>query len=70
MGGSTAVVDKMRLQRRPVGSVVIGVWHRILFHVVPGGTLANWIAGVAGLERYGLVGVHWYWSPGIGLTWE
>ena len=51
MVGSTAVMDSMRLQRRPVGSVVIGVWHRILFHVVSGGMLANWIAGVAGLER-------------------
>ena len=49
MGGSTAVMDRMRLQRRPVVSVVSGVWHRILFHVVPGGLLANWIAGVAGL---------------------
>ena len=51
VGGSTAVMDRMRLQRWPVVSVVIGVWHKILFHVVSGGTLANWIMGVAGLER-------------------
>jgi hypothetical protein len=51
VGGSTAVMDSMRLQRRPVGSVVTGVWHRILFHVVPRGMLANWMAGLAGLER-------------------
>ena len=51
VGGSTAVVASSRLQRRPDGSVVIGIWHRILFHEVPGGTLVNWIAGKAGLER-------------------
>ena len=51
VGGFTAVIDNMRLQRQPDGSVVIGVWHRILFHEVPGGALLNWIAGKAGLER-------------------
>ena len=50
-GGSTAVMDNMRLQSQPDGSVVIGVWHRILFHEVPEGTSVNWIAGKAGLER-------------------
>ena len=51
MGGSTAVVDSMHLQRRLDGSVVIGAWHRILLHEVPGGTLVSWIMGKAGLER-------------------
>ena len=59
MGGSTAVMDSMRLQRRPDGSVVIGVWHRILFHEVPGGMLVNRSAAwEVEVERWGLVGVH------------
>ena len=52
-GGSTAVMESMRLQRWPDGSVVIGVWHRILFHEVSGGTLVNWTAWKVGLERWG-----------------
>ena len=40
-GGSTALMDSMRLQRRPDGSAMIGVWQRILFHAVPGGMLVN-----------------------------
>ena len=70
VGGSTAMMDSMRLQRQPDGSVVIGVWQRILFHEDPGGMLVNWSAWKTGLERWGLGGVHCYWSPGIGLMWE
>ena len=57
MGGFTAVMDSMRLQRQPDESVMIGVWHRVLVHEVPGGMLVNWIAWKSGLERWGLCGV-------------
>ena len=70
MGGSTAVMDSMRLQRRPDGSAMIGVWQRILFQAVPGGMLVNGSVWELELRRWGLFGVHWYWSSGIGLTWE
>ena len=40
-GGSTAVMDNMRLHRRPDGSAWIVVWQRILFQEVPGGMLIN-----------------------------
>ena len=32
--------------------------------------LINGSVGELELMRWGLFGVHWYWSPGIGLTWE
>ena len=57
VGGFTAVMDSMRRQRQPDGLVVIGVWHKILFHEVPGGMLVNWIAWKVGLERWELCGV-------------
>ena len=40
-GGSTAVVDNLRLHRRPDGSAWFVVWQRILFQEVPGGMLIN-----------------------------
>ena len=63
-------MDRMRLQRQPDGSAMIGVWQRILFQPVPEGMLVNGSVRELGLRRWGLVGVHWYWSPGIGLMWE
>ena len=53
-GGSTAVMDNMRLHRRPVGSALVVVWQRILFQKVPGGMLRNgsvWALGLRGNER-------------------
>ena len=58
VGGSTAVMESSRLQRRPDGSAVIGVWQRILFHEVPGGMLVNRSSWKVELGRWGLVGVH------------
>ena len=69
-GGSTAVMDIMRLHRRPDGSALIVVWQRILFQEGPGGMLINGSVSELELMRWGLFGDHWYWSPGIGLTWE
>ena len=40
-GGSTAVVDNMRMHRRPDGSAWIVVWQRILFQEVPEEMLIN-----------------------------
>ena len=57
-GGSSAVMDNMRLHRRPDGSALIGVWQRILFQEVPGGMLINGSVGELELMRYRLVGVH------------
>ena len=68
--GSTAVMDSMRLHRRPVGSALVVVWQRILFQEVPGGMLMNGSVEELELSRWGLFGVHWYWSSGIGFTWE
>ena len=56
--GSTAIMESSRLQRRPDGSAVIGVWQRILFHEVSGGMLVNRSSWELGLGRWGLVGVH------------
>ena len=70
VGGFTAVMDSMRLQRRPEDSAMIEVWQRILFQKVPGGMLVNESTWELELGRWGLVGVHWFWSPGIGLTCE
>ena len=64
------MMDNMRLHRRPVGSALVVVWQRILFQEVPGGMLMNGSVEELELSRWGLFGVHWYWSPGIGLTWE
>ena len=58
VGGSTAVIESSRLQRRPDGSDVIGVWQRILFHEVSGGMLVNRSSWELGLGRWGQVGVH------------
>ena len=44
---------------------MIGVWQRILFQNVPKGMLVNGGAWEVELGRWGLIGVHWYWSPGI-----
>ena len=64
------MMDNMRLLRRPDGSTLIVVWQRILFQEVPEGMLINGSVSELELMRCGLFGVHWYWSPGIGLTWE
>ena len=58
VGGSSAVMESSRLQRRPDGSAVIGVWQRILFHEVPGGMFVNRSFWEVELGRWGLVGVH------------
>jgi hypothetical protein len=58
VGKSTAVIESSRLQRRPDGSDVIGVWQRILFREVSGGMLVNRSSWELGLGRWGLVGVH------------
>ena len=70
VGRSTAVMESSRLQRRLAESAVIGVWQKILFQEVPGGMMVSRSSWEVGLGRWGLVGVHWYWSPGVGLTWE
>ena len=64
------MIDNMRLHRRPVGSALLVVWQRILFQEDPGGMLMNGSIDELELRRWGLFGVHWYWSHGIGLTWE
>ena len=64
------MMDNMRLHRRPVGSALVVVWQRILFQEDPGGMMINGSVGELELVRCGLFVVHWYWSPGIGLTWE
>ena len=64
------MMDSMRLHKRPVGSALVVVWQRILFQEVPGEMLMNGSGWELELRRWGLLGVHWYWSPGIGLTWE
>ena len=64
------MIDNMRLHKRPVGSALGVVWQRILFQEVPGGMLMNGSVDELELRRWGLFGVHCYWSPGIGLTWE
>ena len=64
------MIDNMRLHRRPVGSALVVVWQRIFFQEVPGGMLMNGSVDELELRGWGLFGVHWYWSPGIGLTWE
>ena len=58
VGGSTAVMESSRLQRRPDRSAVIGAWQSILFHEVPGGMLVNRSSWEVELGRWGLVGVH------------
>ena len=62
------MIDNMRLHRRPVGSALVVVWQRILFQEVPGGMLMNGSVWELELGRWGLLGVHWYWSPGIGVS--
>ena len=57
VGGSTAVMDSSRLQRRLDESAVIEIWQRIFSHEVPGGMLVNKSAWKVGMERWGLVGV-------------
>ena len=64
------MMNNMRLLRRPDGSALFVVRQRILFQEVPEGMLINGSVGELELMRWGLFGVHWYWSPGIGLTWE
>ena len=64
------MMDNMRLHRRLDGSALIVVWQSILFQEVPGGMLMNGSVLELELGRWGLLGVHWYWSPGIGLTCE
>ena len=41
VGGSTAVMNSSRLQRRPAGSAVMGVRQRILFQEVPEGMFVS-----------------------------
>ena len=53
VGGSTAVMESSRLQRRPDGSAVIGVWQRILSHEVPGGMLVNRRSWEVGMKNGG-----------------
>ena len=50
-GGSTAVMESIRLHRRPDGSALIRVWQRILFQEVPGGMLINGSVGEVGRGR-------------------
>ena len=64
------MMDNMRLLKRPDGSTLMVVWQRILFQEVPEGMLINGSVSELELMRCGLFGVHWYWSPGIGFTWE
>ena len=62
VGGSTAVMESSRLQRRPDESAVIGVWQRILYHEVAGGMLVNKSSWEVELGRWG-----WSGSIDIGL---
>ena len=62
VGGSTAVMESSRLQRRPDGSAVIRIWQRILFHEVSGEMLVNRSSWELGLGRWGRSG-----SIDIGL---
>ena len=55
------MMDSMRLQRRPGGSAMIGVWQRILFQEVPVGMLINGSVWELELRRWGCWG-----SIGIG----
>ena len=64
------MMDSMRLHRRPVGSALVVVWQRILIQEVPEEMLMNGSVEELELSRWGLFGVHWYRSPGIGLSWE
>ena len=70
------MMDSMRLQRRPDGSVVIGVWYRILFHEVPGGNVSKLDRGEGGAGEvrasWGpliLVSRHWA-DVGVRVRWE
>ena len=60
VGGSTAVMERSRLQRRPDGSAVIRVWQSILFNEVLGRMLVNRSSWELELRRCGLVRVYWY----------